>query len=233
MKEGDNSQIKKDNLEEKKVTDTSQLKKDNPVEKKVTEDKSKGQADPKQNLTIVDKAVNKSLINETKPGNLTKGAVFKDVGQQVMELGQKFKNKTIEVGENIKNKTIEKLADLGVIQKKKIIKLIFKKVRWNLNVSMADISYILKDTEFLKKKQNITDMEYQPLSPSNSTGLVDFNFTSSKYGLGYCDCKDLTCLCCVRIQNKWLRVNNSACSQLNFVSKSQVSDTCLHCAPLL
>ena len=207
MKEGDNSQPKKDNPEEKIA------------------EENKGQADLKQNTPIVDKAVNTSLINETKPANVTKGPVLKDVGQQVIELSQKFKNKTIEVGENIKNKTIEKLADLGVIQKKKIIKLIFNKVRWNLNVSMADIAYILKDTEFLKKKQNITDMEYQPLSPSNSTGLVDFNFTSSKYGLGYCDCKDLTCMCCVRIQNKWLRVNNSACSQLNFVSKSQVRDT--------
>lgn len=86
---------------------------------------------------------------------------------------------------------------------------------------MADIAYIMKDTEFLKKKQNLTDMEYQPLSPNNSTSVVDFNFTKPKYGLGYCDCKDLTCLCCVRIQNKWLKLNSSVCSQLNFVSKSQ------------
>lgn len=206
--------VKKDNV---------LIKKDNPEEKKITEDKPGEQKDLQNIQPVIDtKLANKSLMNETKLQNLTKGPVIKDVGRQVIELGQKFKNKTIEVGSNIKNKTIEKLENLGVIQKKSVIKLIFKKVRWNLNVSMTDVAYIMKDTEFLKKKQNLTDMEYQPLSPVNSTGLVDFNITKSKYGLGYCDCKDLTCLCCVRIQNKWLKINSSACSQLNFVSKSQV-----------
>ena len=38
--------------------------------------------------------------------------------------------------------------------------------------------------KILKKKQNLMDMEYQPLSPNNST----FNLTKSRYGLGYCDC---------------------------------------------
>ena len=205
------SDIKKDN---------SEPKKDNLAEK--VEEKVKSEEDIKKNIVMLDKLANKSLANETKLENLTKGPVMKDVGQKVIEFGEKFKNKTIEVGANIKNKTIEKLADLGVIQKKKLIKLIYKKVKWNLNVSMSDIAYIMKDTEFLKKKQNLTEMEYQPLSPNNSTVITDFNLTNSKYGLGYCDCKDLTCMCCVRIQNKWMKVNNSACSQLNFVSKSQV-----------
>ena len=224
------SAIKKDNSggkeQENKANaqEKSEVKKDNsggqkeiPLEKKEVQVKT--EEDEKKNEVIMNKLTNKTETNMTKPENLTKSPVVKDMGQKVMELGEKFRNKTIEVGENIKNKTIEKLADLGVIQKKKLIKLIFKKVKWNLNVSMADIGYIMKDTEFLKKKQNLTDMEYQPLSPNNAT----FNLTKSKYGLGYCDCKDLTCLCCVRIQNKWLKVNNSACSLLNFVSKSQVS----------
>ena len=226
MKEGnsaprkDNSAAKQDNTvvkEDKSAAkqDKSDAKKDNPHETNIIEE-------IQNNPSVLEKVANKSLINQTKPENLTKGPVIKDVGQQVREMGEKIKNKTIEVGANIRNKTIEKLADLGVIQKKNVIKLIYKKVRWNLNVSMADIAYIMKDTEFLKKKQNLTDMEYQPLSPINSTSIVDFNFTKPKYGLGYCDCKDLTCLCCVRIQNKWLKVNSSACSQLNFISKSQV-----------
>ena len=164
-----------------------------------------------------------NLTKADKPAEIrngTKGPVLKEMEKKVYELGEKVKNKTMGEWETVKNKTIEKLTDLGVIQKPKYVKLIYRPVKWNLNISLETIGFIMKDTEFLLKKQNLTEMEYQPLMAPNST--LRINLANSSYGLGFCDCSEFSCVCCVRMFNKWMHLNSTACSKITFESKSQV-----------
>ncbi|XP_060603104.1 uncharacterized protein LOC132756121 [Ruditapes philippinarum] len=169
---------------------------------------------------VTEKESSKKLnetVNISK--NVTHQPVLKQVEKQVIKLGQSFKNKTIGDWETVKNKTLEKLTNLGVIKKTEYIKLIYTPVKWILNISFEDIGNIMKDTQYFQVKQNLTEMEYHPLMSPNSTQKL--NVTEVKYGLGYCDCKDLECMCCVRVYNKWMRLNNTACSLITFSSKSQ------------
>lgn len=169
------------------------------------------------------KVLNKNLNETVNASNATNSPpVLQKVENKVIQLGESFKNKTIGEWEKAKNKTWEKLADLGVIKKPDYIKLIYTPVKWNLNLSIEDIGNIMKDTQYFQVKQNVTEMEYHPLMSPNSTQKL--NVTEVKYGLGYCDCKDLECMCCVRIYNKWMRLNSTACSLITFSSKLQVTN---------
>ncbi|KAH3706414.1 hypothetical protein DPMN_065800 [Dreissena polymorpha] len=131
---------------------------------------------------------------------------------------KKVESKVLALGESMKNKTLQKLADLGVYKKKQYEKLIYQHTNWNLSLSVEDIGNIIKDTEYFQKKQNLTEMEYQPLMQPNSSHLL--NVTAAKYGLGYCDCQDLSCLCCVRVFNKRMRLNSTSCAAIVYSSKS-------------
>ena len=154
----------------------------------------------------------KKKVNETqKAGNDTAKLVLKGVEQKVMA-----------IGETMKNKTLEKLADLCVIHKKEYEKMIYERTKLSLNLSIEDIGNIMKDTEFFQKKQNLTEMEYQPLFNPKSNASKPMNI-SAMHGLGYCDCKDLSCLCCVRVFDKRMKLNSTACATITFSSKSQVS----------
>jgi len=153
---------------------------------------------------------NETKVESPSTGNETlKQAVLKNV-----------ENKVMAIGESVKNKTLEKLADLGVYKKKEYEKLVYQRTTWNLSLTVEDIGNIMKDTEYFQKRQNLTEMEYQPLKQPGSN--VTLNVTTSKYGLGYCDCEDLKCLCCVRIFNKRMRLNSTSCAAIVFSSKSQV-----------
>lgn len=158
------------------------------------------------------------VANETKNvANNTGNLMLKGVEQKVMA-----------IGESMKNKTIEKLVGLGMIQKRDYEKLVYEKIKWSLNLSIEDIGNIMKDTEYFQKKQNLTEMEYQPLLQPNSNTSKTINVSALQYGLGYCDCKDLSCLCCVRVFNKRMRLNSTACATIMYSSKSQVRSISLN-----
>lgn len=175
-------------------------------------------SDGVKNITI--KVPTKKVNISITSVNATNQPVLKQVEKKVLKFGESFKNKTIGDWETVKNKTLEKLTNLGVIKKPEYIKLIYAPVKWSLNMSLEDIGNIMKDTQYFQVKQNLTEMEYHPLMSPNSTQKL--NVTETKYGFGYCDCKDLECMCCVRIYNKWMRLNSTACSLITFSSKSQV-----------
>ncbi|KAL4222876.1 hypothetical protein ACF0H5_018916 [Mactra antiquata] len=170
-----------------------------------------------KNVTL--KVPTKPANATSKKTNNTEPPVLKKVENKVKEMGESLKNKTIGDWEKMKNKTIEKLQDFGVIKKPDYIKLIYSPVKWPLNLSFEAIGNIMKDTQYLKVQQNLTDMDYQPLMVSNGTN--GFNISESRYGLGYCDCKDLQCSCCVRVYNKWMMLNSTACSFITFSSAAQ------------
>lgn len=203
------------------VIDSVNIVQQNNVEKveagPVSADKDNTELKSDKNRTSIEasKKFNETAIIK----NVTHQPVLKQVEKQVFKLGESFKNKTIGDWETVKNKTLEKLTDLGVIKKQEYVKLIYTPVKWNLNMSFEDIGNIMKDTQYFQVKQNLTEMEYHPLSPNTTQKL---NITEAKYGLGYCDCKDLECMCCVRVYNKWMRLNSTACSLITFSSKSQV-----------
>lgn len=171
-------------------------------------------------LAVVDnqKDVDKVVDNVKKITNETK-KVVNETGNQVLK---GVEQKVMAIGESVKNKTLEKLADFGMIRKKEYQKLIYEHTKWSLNLSIEDIGNIMKDTEFFQKKQNLTEMEYQPLLQPNSNVTKAINVSAIEYGLGYCDCKDLSCLCCVRVFNKRMRLNSTACATITYSSKSQV-----------
>lgn len=179
--------------------------------------------------TVVDVKENLAIFTEKLTTIGMNPPVVKKVEDKVKETGGSLKNKTIVNWEKMKNKTLEKLSDIGVIKKPEYIKLVYAPVKWNLNLSMEDIGNIIKDTEYFQKKQNLTEMEYQPLQQPNSSEISLIDVVDTKYGLGYCDCRQLVCMCCVRIFNKWMRLNNTGCSMIQFLSKSQE----LHCQFLL
>ncbi|XP_052812204.1 uncharacterized protein LOC128239807 isoform X2 [Mya arenaria] len=217
----------KDNDSEKKV----EADKDKEVEvgkedkDKVKDEKKEGNEkdiikeiqdnikDIKENI----KNIKEGKIGEdvVKLNNVTK-VINATVEQAVFE---KVENKVKAIGESVKNKTLEKLANLGVYKKKEYEKLVYQHINWNLSLSFEDIGNIMKDTEYLQKKQNLTEMAYQPLYQPGSNATL--NISSSKYGLGYCECRDLSCLCCVRVFNKRMRLNSTSCAAIAYSSKSQ------------
>lgn len=180
----------------------------------MAKDKSKAEVENKGAKDAVIEVKDKSVNETNKATNDTAKQVLKGVEEKV-----------IAIGESVKNKTLAKLVDLGVIKNVVYEKLVYERTKWSLNLSIEDIGNIMKDTEYFQKKQNLTEMEYQPLLQPNSNGTKTVNVTDldSSYGLGYCDCKEFMCICCVRVFNKRMRLNSTACATITFSSKSQVS----------
>lgn len=167
---------------------------------------------------------NKTVFNSTKVRtNVTVPA--KEVGHldKVLELGEKIKNKTLEVGAKFKNKTLEKLSEIGVFKSKSHIKYLFQPTVWSANVSVEDVANIMKDTKYLNKLQEL-EKSYKRIVPQffgkNKTVATN-NMTN--YGIGLCDCLEVSCQCCVRVTNAWMHLNSTSCANFTYVTKSQVT----------
>ncbi|KAK3108493.1 hypothetical protein FSP39_009182, partial [Pinctada imbricata] len=164
-------------------------------------------------------------INET-----SKAKSQKSGGNIMLEIGEKLKNKTLEVGEKMKNKTIEKLKQIGenvgvLKPKTEAKKLLFVPLIWPLNLSLTDVGDVMKDTDHLKKQENIS-VDY-PKLVSMKTNVTEGNSTIAlrkvvmANRVGFCDCEDYDCTCCARVTHKRIHMNATACSNVTFMTKSQ------------
>ena len=119
------------------------------------------------------------------------------------------------------NKTMENLGVMGnEASEKRLPKVLFEKLKWNLSASFEDIGNLMKDTSFLNKLKPLNLSGPMLTSTRNRTA----NFSMSMpVKMGYCDCWEHYCVCCVQIVNKQLHLNVKACSNFTFISKSHVS----------
>ncbi|GFO40947.1 hypothetical protein PoB_006745200 [Plakobranchus ocellatus] len=139
-----------------------------------------------------------------------------DKKDAVIQNVQRYDNKTnIEFA---KNKTLSQVGVMGEKDsEKKIPKIIYIRSKWHLDVSFDDIGNIMKDTAFLNK-----------LKPLNLDGpmLISTRNRSSNFSLsmpikmGYCDCWERYCYCCVQLANEQLHLNNKTCINVTFMSKT-------------
>lgn len=123
--------------------------------------------------------------------------------------------------EVMKNKTLSQMGVLDGKENTKLIpKILYVKQRWNLSVSFEDIGNIMKDTAFLNK--------LKPLNLSGPTLTSTRNRTSNfsltmPLKMGYCDCWEHYCSCCVQLGNTLLHLSSKTCANFTFVSKTHVS----------
>lgn len=187
-----------------RLPDSNKLKGDKSNDAKKTESKDENNV---KNITV--------LKNETD-------SVHKKAAMKIIEMGQRLKNKTLEVGQNIKNKTLEKLSALGVIKSQKMVKMIYLPSKWNLNLSLEDVGNIMKDTQFLHQKAEI-GVNYPRLLSNNTNANTTVKNLTMSNAVGFCDCDGYECMCCARLLNKRMHFGAIACSNITFVTKSQVS----------
>lgn len=187
--------------------------------KKASPDQSKERR--KDNSTLNQEKINISQkVNSKKEGNLDK----------VLKIGEKLKNKTLDLGEKVKNKTIEKLSQLGVLKTSNLFQFIFVPDVWKIQLTLDDLSQVMKDTDHLSKQEKI-DVNYPKLLPVKSN-VTEGNLTVAlrkvvmKNRVGFCDCRDYECMCCSRVTHKRIQVNTTACANITFMSKSQVQLAC-------
>ncbi|XP_048754128.1 uncharacterized protein LOC125665516 [Ostrea edulis] len=185
--------------------------------KKASPDQSKERR--KDNSTLNQEKINISQkVNSKKEGNLDK----------VLKIGEKLKNKTLDLGEKVKNKTIEKLSQLGVLKTSNLFQFIFVPDVWKIQLTLDDLSQVMKDTDHLSKQEKI-DVNYPKLLPVKSN-VTEGNLTVAlrkvvmKNRVGFCDCRDYECMCCSRVTHKRIQVNTTACANITFMSKSQELD---------
>ncbi|GFS18300.1 HisS protein [Elysia marginata] len=128
-----------------------------------------------------------------------------------------YKNKTENI-DLVKNKTLSQLGVMGEKDSaKRIPKIIYVKSKWHLDVSFEDIGNIMKDTSFLNKLKPLNLNGPMLISTRNKTS----NFSlSMPLKMGYCDCWERYCFCCVQLVNERLHLNNKTCANVTFASKS-------------
>ena len=206
-----------------------------PPKAEASQKKKEGTVKP--SVAVVKQDSKSGLLNITKvtaKKNLTSASASvakptpeKKKENYVLQIGEKLKNKTIEVGEKVKNKTLEKLSELGVIKlAPKPDKVIFAALSWPLNLSLTDVSEVMKDTNHLSKQENLS-VNYPKLLPMK-TNVTEGNLTIAlrkvvmANRVGFCDCEDYDCMCCARVTHKRIHVNATACSNITFMTKSQV-----------
>ncbi|KAK0044185.1 hypothetical protein Bpfe_026424 [Biomphalaria pfeifferi] len=121
-----------------------------------------------------------------------------------------------------KNKTLSQIGLLGHKENEKnITKIVFHKMKWNLSVSFEDIGNLMKDTAFLNKLKPLNLSGPMLTSSRNRTS----NFSlSMPIKMGYCDCWERYCFCCVQLVNEKLHLNNKTCTNFTFSSKSHELD---------
>lgn len=134
---------------------------------------------------------------------------------------EKANNNRSDDIEAVKNKTISQLGVMGGKENDKILqKIVFTKLKWNLTVSFDDIGNIMKDTSFLNKLKPLNLSGPMLTSTRNRTS----NFSlSMPIKMGYCDCWERYCFCCVQLVNEKLHLNNKTCANFTFLSKTHVS----------
>ena len=156
-----------------------------------------------------------SAIRAAAPNLLEKPVVIQDI--------KLYKNKTESI-DSVKNKTLSQLGVMGEKDsEKRIPKIIYVKSKWHLDVSFEDIGNIMKDTAFLNKLKPLNLNGPMLISTRNKTS----NFSlSMPLKMGYCDCWERYCFCCVQLANERLHLNNKTCANVTFMSKSHVSISC-------
>ncbi|XP_059171517.1 uncharacterized protein LOC131952726 [Physella acuta] len=135
---------------------------------------------------------------------------------------QKADNNSSEDIEAVKNKTISQLGVMGGKESENILqKIVFTKLKWDLTVSFEDIGNIMKDTSFLNKLKPLNLSGPMLTSTRNRTS----NFSlSMPIKMGYCDCWERYCFCCVQLVNEKLHLNNKTCANFTFLSKTHELD---------
>lgn len=217
---GQNENVKKNTEEEKEkeAADSKIGKKDNKaaenVKNKTDESKVYKEAQ-KVNVTVVKSDKNNTIVPKQQEGKGNLNFMF-----------EKIKNKTLEMGETVKNKTLQKLSQLGVFQPKHYKKMLFQQGVWPLKISVEDVGGILKDTSYLQKEEKISINYPKLLSTKLNQTVGNETITLKKLtmtnSVGFCDCEDYECFCCARVEMKKMHVNNTACTNFTFMTKSQV-----------
>ncbi|XP_005107361.1 uncharacterized protein LOC101849236 [Aplysia californica] len=139
----------------------------------------------------------------------------------VANVTKHVQNKTEDL-EVAKNKTMQQLGVLGVEANDKLLpKVIFEKFKWNLTVSFEDIGNIMKDTLFLNKLKPLNLSG--PMLTSTRNRTANFSL-SMPIKMGYCDCWEHYCFCCVQLVNSQLHLNVKTCANFTFISKSHNLD---------
>ncbi|XP_071158040.1 uncharacterized protein [Mytilus edulis] len=205
----------------------SEVKKEQDEKKK--EEKTQEKKDETKNLNLEKKTSEKDIkITSMKKSENKTSVKVPEVKGNLNIVLEKIKNKTLEMGNAVKNKTLEKLSAFGVFQPKQYKKLQFQQGMWPLNLSLEDVGGIMKDTAYLQKEEKIS-INYPKLLSSkinetvgNETiTLKNLTMTNS---VGFCDCVDYECFCCGRVEMKKMHVNNTACANFTFMTKSQEFD---------
>ena len=190
----------------------------------------KGDRKKEESVTPSTAAPKKNInAKEQEKKNNTQRVEPKEGGHldQVLKIGEKLKNKTLNLGEKVKNKTMEKLSQLGMIKSQNPLKYIFVPDVWKLQLTLEDLSQVMKDTNHLSKQEKI-DVNYPKLLPVKSN-VTEGNLTVAlrkvvmENRVGFCDCRDYDCMCCSRVTHKRIQVNMTGCANITFMSKSQVT----------
>ncbi|ESP01171.1 hypothetical protein LOTGIDRAFT_238301 [Lottia gigantea] len=159
------------------------------------------------------------IVQEKDSGKLDQ--MFRKIKNKTIEIGKKLKSKTIVAGGHVKNKTIEHLKVLGMIKPENKTKYVSYPGKFNLSITLEDISNIMKDTEFMKKLHPL-DLN-GPILSSTKNRTANFTFNMD-YHIGFCDCWERHCVCCARVANKRLHLNSTICSNFTFISKTHELD---------
>ncbi|CAC5400605.1 unnamed protein product [Mytilus coruscus] len=218
--------------EGKKESDRFEKEQDEKKKEKNSAEKKKETKNPNVNLEkkISEKDIKVTSVNakvDKKSGNKT-SVKSPEVKGNLNIVLEKIKNKTLEMGKSVKNKTLEKLSAFGVFQPKQYKKLLYQQGLWPLNLSLEDVGGIMKDTSYLQKEEKIS-INYPKLLSSKINETVgnetitlrNLTMTNS---VGFCDCEDYECFCCGRLEMKKMHVNNTACANFTFMTKSQEFD---------
>lgn len=201
-----------------------------PSPKPVMKENQKGDRKKEESVTPSTAAPKKNInAKEQEKKNNTQRVEPKEGGHldQVLKIGEKLKNKTLDLGEKVKNKTMEKLSQLGMIKSQNPLKYIFVPDVWKLQLTLEDLSQVMKDTNHLSKQEKI-DVNYPKLLPVKSN-VTEGNLTVAlrkvvmENRVGFCDCRDYDCMCCSRVTHKRIQVNMTGCANITFMSKSQVT----------
>ncbi|CAG5116019.1 unnamed protein product [Candidula unifasciata] len=128
-----------------------------------------------------------------------------------------FQNQSEDI-EVVKNKTLSQMGVLdGKESAKTIPKIVFLRKIWNLSVSFDDIGNIMKDTSFLNKLRPLNLSGPMLTSSRNRTS----NFSlAMPLKMGYCDCWEHYCSCCVQLVSAQLHLSNKTCANFSFASKT-------------
>ncbi|CAL1533303.1 unnamed protein product [Lymnaea stagnalis] len=195
----------------------------------ITENVTPKPVEPKFNVIEPPKAMNIRVFGSEDTTAILTTEVKKittDI-KDILRQEKSLSNSSIEIDsshnhtediEVVKNKTLSQLGLLGGKEKEKNTpKALFIKLKWNLTVSFEDIGNIMKDTEFLNKLKPLNLSGPMLTSARNRTS----NFSlSMPIKMGYCDCWERYCFCCVQLVNEKLHLNNKICVNFTFISKS-------------